>query len=81
MYTVYAIKSTVANRIYVGFTSDLKRRMREHNSGKTKSTKGFMPWKLIFTEEVEPRVLARIREKYWKSGIGKKKLKSLISDL
>ncbi|WP_200974974.1 GIY-YIG nuclease family protein [Echinicola sp. 20G] len=79
MYTVYALRSEVAKRIYVGFTSDLERRLEEHNAGKTKSTKGFTPWKLIYKEEVESRALARKREKYWKSGIGKEKLKTLFT--
>ncbi|WP_460542805.1 GIY-YIG nuclease family protein [Echinicola sediminis] len=77
MYTVYAIKSLVDGRVYVGFTSDLRRRLLQHNSGKTKSTKGYRPWELIYSEEAETSVIAREREKYWKSGIGKEKLKSL----
>ncbi|WP_262904782.1 GIY-YIG nuclease family protein [Echinicola marina] len=51
--------------------------MREHNAGRTKSTKGYVPWKLIYKEAAESRVIAREREKYWKSGIGKEKLKNL----
>jgi len=75
MFTVYAIKSGLDGRIYVGFTDCLERRLKEHNSGKTKSTKGFVPWKLIFTENCEKREFARIREKYYKSGCGKEYLK------
>ena len=77
MYTVYAIKSEVDGRIYVGFTSNLERRIKEHNSGKTKSTKGFRPWNLIYFEKVEGRKEARLREKYYKSGIGKEFLKKI----
>jgi len=47
-YFVYAIKSQVDGRIYVGFPSDVEKRLKEHNSGKTKSTKGFCPWFMIF---------------------------------
>ena len=77
MFTVYAIKSQRDGRIYVGFTSDIDRRLKEHNSGKTKSTKGFVPWVLIYTEEKDCRMAARAREKYLKSGIDKEFLKSL----
>lgn len=77
MYVVYAIKSKVDSRIYVGFTKDVSKRLIEHNSGKTRSTKGYRPWVLIFTEAVETREEARKKEKYYKSGIGKEKLKSL----
>ena len=43
MFTVYAIKSELDGRIYVGFTDCIERRLKEHNSGKTKSTKGYKP--------------------------------------
>lgn len=49
-YIVYAIKSEVDNRVYVGFTDNLERRLSEHNEGKTKSTKGYLPWDLIYSE-------------------------------
>ena len=77
MCTVYAIRSKVDSRIYVGFTHNLERRLKEHNKGKTKSTKGFIPWELIYTEKVEDRIEARKREKYLKSGIGKEFLKNI----
>ena len=79
MYIVYAIKSEVDNRIYVGFTDNLTRRLREHDSGKTKSTKGFRPWKLFYTERVSERMEARKREKYLKSGSGKEFLKQILN--
>lgn len=64
-------------RIYVGFTEDLERRIKEHNSGKTSSTKAWVPWELLYSEKVSTRIEARNREKYLKSGIGKEYLKSL----
>lgn len=51
----------------------------EYNSGKNKTTKPYLPFQIIYTEEFETRVEARLREKYFKSGIGKEKLKA-ISD-
>ncbi len=75
VYFVYAIKSLKDGRIYVGMSSDVERRVSEHNAGKTKSSKGYCPWVLFFTEKCETRVDARIREKYYKSGSGKEKLK------
>ncbi len=77
MYTVYAILSQKDGRIYVGFTSNIEKRLKEHNAGTTKSTKGFRPWELLYTEVVEDRVTARKREVYWKSGTGKEQLKEL----
>jgi len=78
-YFIYAIQSELDGRIYVGFTSNFEKRLLEHNNGKTKSTKGFKPWKKLYIEEVFGRVNARTKEKYYKSGIGKEFLKSLLN--
>jgi len=77
-YTVYAIKSLNRNYIYVGMTNNLERRLKEHNNRENKSTKAYAPFILIHTEVFESRILARVKEKYLKSGIGKAFLKSLI---
>ncbi len=76
MFYVYAIESCVDKRIYVGFTMDIDNRIKQHNAGRTKSTKGYKPWKLLYFEFVNSRIDARNREKYFKSGIGKEFLKS-----
>ena len=78
MFTVYAIRGSKDERIYVGMTIDLHKRLSEHNAGKTKSTKGYRPWQLIYSESLTLRAEARIREKYLKSGAGKEFLKSLV---
>ncbi|OAQ38555.1 endonuclease [Pedobacter psychrophilus] len=59
VYYVYALISEKDNRIYVGFSSNLDKRLKEHNSGKTKSTKGYRPWKLIYNESIVGRQAAR----------------------
>jgi putative endonuclease len=79
MYIVYVVRSKVGNRLYVGFTENIERRVKEPNSGKTKSTKGYIPWNLVYTEEVNDRKSARKREKYLKSGCGKEYLKILLA--
>jgi len=78
-YTVCAIRSKVDDRIYVGFTHDVQKRLLEHNRGETKSTKGYRPWVLVYTEEVDSREEARNLEKYYKSGSGKEKLKRFLA--
>ncbi len=78
MYTVYAIKSLVKNYIYVGLINNINRRFSQHNSGREKTTKSYRPYKLIYLEVVKSRVLARQREKYLKSGLGKEFLKNLF---
>ena len=76
-YYVYAIKSIERNYIYVGMTADIERRLKEHNNGYNKTTKPYLPFRLIFQEKCETREKARTREKYWKSGTGKRQLKKL----
>jgi len=50
MYFVYILKSERFDRFYVGMTQDINRRLKEHNLGRGKSTKGYKPWKLFFYE-------------------------------
>ena len=78
MFIVYAIKSELDGRIYVGMTNDLARRIKEHESGKTRSTKGYRPWKLIYSQSVDHRDKARELEKKLKAGSGKEFLKSVV---
>ena len=49
-YKVYILKSCCKVRYYIGCTSDLDNRIVEHNAGKTKSTKPYIPWKIIYFE-------------------------------
>jgi putative endonuclease len=77
MYYVYALRSLVRNYVYVGMTSDLNRRIVEHNNGENRSTKAYKPFVLFYSEKFETRPEARGREKYLKSGIGKEFLKSI----
>jgi putative endonuclease len=76
---VYVIWSEGFSRKYVGMTCDLENRLVEHNSGKTISTKAFIPWKIIYKEEFETRAEARVREKYFKTAAGRRFLKEKLS--
>ncbi|MCC1483210.1 GIY-YIG nuclease family protein [Winogradskyella immobilis] len=79
MYYVYVIKSKVDDRLYKGMTKRLGERIKEHNSGKTKSTKGYMPWELVYKEILNTRKEARQREKFLKSGKGRDFLKQILA--
>ena len=57
--------------MYYGYTADLKRRFKEHNDGKSKYTKPFIPWKLVFYAAFEREEKAKDFELYLKSGSGK----------
>lgn len=62
-------------------TKDILARIERHNQGREKTTRAHRPFKLIYSEELDvERSEARKREKYWKSGIGKEKLRQIRSE-
>ncbi len=77
MYIVYAISSISRNYIYVGMTQNLEDRLKRHNRGYEKTTKPYSPFILLYSEVCRTSVEARVRGKYWKSGIGKEQLRKL----
>src|SRR5204863_6689207 len=71
VYYVYLIESVSAQRErYLGMTTDLKERLREHNAGKSFHTAKFKPWKLITYVAFTDRAKAEAFERYLKSGSG-----------
>jgi putative endonuclease len=81
MISVYALKNGINNEIYVGMTKSLSQRLKEHNQGKNRYTKAFMPWMVFYTEECPDYVTARKREKELKSTTGKRFLRDQFSKL
>ncbi|MEK7612552.1 MAG: GIY-YIG nuclease family protein [Patescibacteria group bacterium] len=75
MACVYILKSTTKNITYVGSTPDIDRRLNEHNSGKNVFTSRHRPWRLVYTENYDKLIDARVREKYLKSAAGRRWLK------
>lgn len=71
---VYVIESINFGNCYKGMTKNLEQRLREHNSGKTRSNKAFAPFKIVYFEEFEDAEQARKREKYFKTSAGRKYL-------
>jgi putative endonuclease len=78
-YYVYAMISIVDGRVYVGLTNDVSRRLKEHNQGKTRSTRFYRPWELFYTDVVDNLNSARCLELKLKSGSGKEFLKKQLS--
>ncbi len=79
MFTVYVLRSEVDGRLYKGFAKNLSIRIAQHNSGKTKSTKGYIPWQLVYSETFTTLEEALLREKFLKTGQGRDFLKRTIS--
>jgi len=78
MYTVYVLLSKSTGRFYTGQTSDLPRRLLEHQSGLARYTRNRGPWELVFSEEYATRAEAMTRERFFKSGKGRIFLKNLL---
>lgn len=78
MYCIYVLISKVDKNFYVGFTADLKKRLEEHQSGRVISTKGRRPLTLCYYEACYNKHDSLRREKYLKTGMGRKFLKNRI---
>jgi putative endonuclease len=74
---LYVIKSSEKKWRYVGITKNIEKRLDEHNSGKNISTKKHSPFYLIHQEKYGDYKAARSREKFLKSGQGRKFLDSI----
>ena len=62
MFYLYVLKSQKDEELYIGSTNDLKRRIKEHQSGKSFSTKLRRPFELIYYEAYKNEKDARSRE-------------------
>ena len=71
MFYVYILKSLKDGNFYIGYSSNLKRRIQEHSNGKVKSTRNRRPLKLICYEAYLDKETALGREKYLKTSDGK----------
>ena len=80
MYYVYVLKSEISDKIYIGYTKDLKRRLNEHKLGKDITTRTLKANKLIFYEAFLGKQDAIRREKYFKTTKGKSSLRQIIRD-
>ena len=72
MFYTYVLKSLESGRFYTGYTNDLRKRFSQHNSGKSSYTKSRGPYRLVYYEVCCSEDDARAREKYLKSGMGKR---------
>ena len=68
------------NRLYIGSTRDIDKRIEAHKDGKVRTTKSRRPIKLIYSEEMTTYTEARKRELYLKSGTGREWLKQKLEE-
>lgn len=79
-FYVYVLQSKESGQFYVGFTSNLIRRVKEHNLGLNQTTKLNKPWKLIYYEACRNRNDAKRREKYLKTSKGRMMVKLRLKE-
>lgn len=72
MYFVYVLWSNKLYKRYVGSSDDTEHRIVEHNRGSNKFTRGGIPWIKVYQEEFATKTEALKREKFLKSGQGRK---------
>lgn len=80
-FYVYLIESQInKTAFYTGYTSDLRKRIAEHNQGLNQSTRPYKPWKLIYYEACLNQADARRREGYLKTTQGRRLLKRRLKE-
>ena len=77
MVYLYVLQGTIKR--YIGITNDIKRRLAEHKAKSSKGSQVIGEFSLLLVEEYPDYVTARQREKYLKSGAGRRWLRNLAS--
>jgi len=80
MFYNYVLQSENSDNLYIGRTSDLKRRFKEHNLGLNPSTKRYKPWKIIYYEACLNEADSKRREGYLKTTQGERLLKRRLKE-
>ena len=79
-FYTYVLQSKTDGKLYTGFTSNLEKRLDEHNSGKGISTKYRIPFQIIYFEVCLNIKDAIHREKYLKSTYGKRYIRNRLKN-
>lgn len=77
---LYILQSLKDGKFYTGITSDLRQRLKEHNSGENTSTAYRKPFKLIYYEAYLLKQDAEAREKYLKTSMGKRVIRKQLAN-
>lgn len=81
MFYVYILRSKKKlDQLYIGYTTNLKERLKRHNEGLVQSTKPYYPWRLVFYEAYQSKKDAKRREQYFKTTKGRKAFKLMLKD-
>ena len=75
------LRSKKDQKLYIGWTDNLERRLSQHNNGKVSATKNRVPFELVYFEACSKKKLAIKREKQLKTGFGRAYLKRRLSEI
>ena len=79
-FYVYILYNRTKNFIYIGYSENLKQRVKEHNDGFSKSTKAYLPMELIHYEAYKNKKDAKRREEYLKTNKGRTTLMTMLKE-
>lgn len=80
MFYNYILQSISNDSLYIGYTDNLKHRLKEHHLGQSISTKRYKPWRLIYYEAYLNKADAIRRERYLKTTQGSRLLKRRLKE-
>ena len=80
MHYVYVLRSVSDDRFYIGYSANLRKRFKEHVQGGSFATSYRGPWTLVYYEAYLEQADALGREKYLKSGSGRRFLQSQLKN-
>ena len=80
MWFAYGLRSEKDGWLYIGMSTDVEKRTKEHNAGYNRSTRSRAPFRLIYVEACASRLEARKRERFLKSGAGREFLKAIPAE-
>ena len=78
MYFVYILYSKSFDRYYVGHCEDVDVRLKRHNNKGVPSTKAYVPWELVYSENFTTRGEASSREKFIKQKKSRRYIQFLL---
>ena len=80
MFYVYVLRSLKDNRLYSGYSNNLRQRFADHNKGRVDATKYRIPLELIYYEAYKNQQDATSREKFFKTQWGRNYLKRVLKN-
>ena len=78
MYYTYVLISQNGKRTYTGHTSNLEKRLQEHNNGEVRSLKKYKPYEILLYENFTVLQQAKSRELFYKTSTGRYQLKKIV---